>query len=193
MNIHAFHDLRMKPIGLNVSDFRFNVLLFPYQFHADIWLDAYRYVPRAGGWVNRFVFWKSESGKSPSGGTHPHGWRNIGTRPVKYRHEIVTDDFHAEFGQIANGLFIAPEELIRTVEESSDLTLPGWEPEKMARIKELFEAYQTVGEKQLWANLEFFLHEILPVAEEHGIQMAIHPDDPVIQLAGESEIFRSFS
>lgn len=26
----------------------------------------------------------------------------------------------------------APEELIRTVEKSSDLTLPGWEPEKMA-------------------------------------------------------------
>lgn len=30
MNIHAFHDLCMKPIGLNESDFRFNVLLFPY-------------------------------------------------------------------------------------------------------------------------------------------------------------------
>ncbi len=73
-------------------------------------------------------------------------------------------------------------ELIRTVEESSDLTLPGWEPEKMARIKELFEAYQTVDEKQLWANLEFFLHEILPVAEEHGIQMAIHPDDPPVNF-----------
>lgn len=58
-----------------------------------------------------------------------------------------------------------PQELIRTVEEASDMTLPGWEPEKLARIKELFAAYRTVDEEKLWDNLSFFLQEILPVAE----------------------------
>ncbi|MCZ6674455.1 MAG: mannonate dehydratase [Verrucomicrobia bacterium] len=31
---------------------------------------------------------------------------------------------------------------------------------------------------ELWQRLEYFLDEILPVAEEAGVQMAAHPDDP---------------
>lgn len=77
-----------------------------------------------------------------------------------------------------------PQELIRTVSEASDLTLPGWEPEKMDRITELFEAYEEVDEEQLWANLAVFLKEILPVAEACGIKMAIHPDDPPWSIFG---------
>ncbi|TDL92440.1 mannonate dehydratase [Vibrio vulnificus] len=79
---------------------------------------------------------------------------------------------------------LEPQDLIRTVTEASDLTLPGWEPEKMDRISELFESYKTVGEEQLWANLEIFLKEILPVAEACGIKMAIHPDDPPWSIFG---------
>lgn len=77
-----------------------------------------------------------------------------------------------------------PQELIRTVSESSDMTLPGWEPEKLARISELFEAYKEVDEEKLWENLAFFLNEILPVAEEASIKMAIHPDDPPWSIFG---------
>ena len=77
-----------------------------------------------------------------------------------------------------------PKELIRTVSEASDLTLPGWEPEKLDKITELFEAYKQVDEEQLWANLEIFLKEILPVAEACGIKMAIHPDDPPWSIFG---------
>ena len=32
--------------------------------------------------------------------------------------------------------------------------------------------------EELWARCEWFLHEILPVAEEFGVRMAAHPDDP---------------
>jgi len=77
-----------------------------------------------------------------------------------------------------------PKELIRTVSEASDLTLPGWEPEKLDKITDLFEAYKQVDEEQLWANLEIFLKEILPVAEACGIKMAIHPDDPPWSIFG---------
>jgi mannonate dehydratase len=37
-----------------------------------------------------------------------------------------------------------------------------------------------VSEATIWANLEYFLRAVMPVAEECGIQMALHPDDPPI-------------
>ena len=56
--------------------------------------------------------------------------------------------------------------------------LPGWEPERMAQIKELFAIYETVTEDQLFDNLVYFLNKIMPTCEKYGIRMAIHPDDP---------------
>ena len=35
-----------------------------------------------------------------------------------------------------------------------------------------------VSSEELWQRVEFFLREILPVAEENGVRMAAHPDDP---------------
>ena len=37
-----------------------------------------------------------------------------------------------------------------------------------------------ISEDKLWDNLFYFLDAVLPVAEENGIQMALHPDDPPI-------------
>ena len=35
-----------------------------------------------------------------------------------------------------------------------------------------------VSSEELWQRVEYFLKEILPVAEESGVRMAAHPDDP---------------
>lgn len=35
-----------------------------------------------------------------------------------------------------------------------------------------------ITEDQLWENLEYFLDEIVPVAEDAGVFLALHPDDP---------------
>lgn len=68
---------------------------------------------------------------------------------------------------------------------NSNLSLPGWDSsytkEEMA---ELFRKYKEIGEEGLWANLEYFLKEIIPVAEECDIKMAIHPDDPPWSIFG---------
>ena len=34
----------------------------------------------------------------------------------------------------------------------------------------------------LWATLEGFLREVLPVCEESGVELALHPDDPPIAM-----------
>ncbi|MFB6200540.1 MAG: mannonate dehydratase [Halorhabdus sp.] len=35
-----------------------------------------------------------------------------------------------------------------------------------------------ISESELWGNLEYFLDEVVPVAEEAGVKLALHPDDP---------------
>ena len=62
---------------------------------------------------------------------------------------------------------------------SGNLSLPGWdESYSQSELRALLERYQAVGEEQLWDNLRVFLQHVIPVAEESGVRMAIHPDDP---------------
>jgi len=56
--------------------------------------------------------------------------------------------------------------------------LPGWEPERMARIRELFDVYRNIDDAALLSNTKYFLEAIMPVCAKYGIKMAMHPDDP---------------
>ena len=45
---------------------------------------------------------------------------------------------------------------------------------------------------QLWLNLEGFLRDVLPVCEECGVSLAMHPDDPPLpELNGHAQIMHS--
>ena len=63
-------------------------------------------------------------------------------------------------------------------------TFPGWEPERMSKLDELFEAYRPVTKEKLWENLQYFLEAIMPTCHESGIKMAIHQDDPPWDIFG---------
>ena len=39
----------------------------------------------------------------------------------------------------------------------------------------------TVGEAELWDRFAWFLAELVPVAEEAGVRLAAHPDDPPVE------------
>lgn len=64
------------------------------------------------------------------------------------------------------------------------LTFPGWEPERMAKLDELFEDYRPVTKEKLWDNLKYFIEALMPVCNETGIKMAIHQDDPPWDIFG---------
>lgn len=69
--------------------------------------------------------------------------------------------------------------------DPTKLTLPGWDASyKPEEVKDLIEKYKELGEEGLWNNLKHFLEEIIPVAEECDVLMAIHPDDPPWPIFG---------
>lgn len=48
-------------------------------------------------------------------------------------------------------------------------------------------------EQEMWDNFERFVSAVVPVAEESGVRLALHPDDPPVEsLGGIPRIFRDF-
>ena len=78
-----------------------------------------------------------------------------------------------------------PETMFASVDAGSGgFVMPGWEPDRLAHLKDLFAMYRQVDEEALFANLKYFLERILPVCREYDISMASHPDDPAWSVFG---------
>mgnify|MGYP001221516899 CR=1 FL=1 len=87
---------------------------------------------------------------------------------------------------------IDPSKIFGTFEGNNNgFILPGWEPERMTKIKELFALYEGVDEDKLFENLKYFLEAIMPTCEKYKIKMAIHPDDPAWSVFGLPRIITS--
>lgn len=46
--------------------------------------------------------------------------------------------------------------------------------------KEPISKWGSFSENQIWDNYQWFLEQVMPIAEAHGVKMALHPDDPPI-------------
>ncbi|WP_342087932.1 mannonate dehydratase [Dyadobacter sp. OTU695] len=65
------------------------------------------------------------------------------------------------------------------------LGLPGSEEAfELANFQELLNAYAEIGDQELRENLYYFIRQVAPVAQEAGINLCIHPDDPPRPLLG---------
>ena len=85
----------------------------------------------------------------------------------------------------SNALVYYKEQLEKMDPLNGELSLPGWDSSYTKdQMADLFEKYSKVDEEKLWSNLEYFLNEIIPVAKECDVLMAIHPDDPPYPIFG---------
>lgn len=113
--------------------------------------------------------------------------RNLGAEGIK----TVCYNFMPVFGWIRSDVdyeledksttLIFDEEIVNKMDPvNDDLSLPGWafSSYSKAELTDLFEAYSKTNTEDIWNNLEYFLSKIIPVAEQAGVRMAIHPDDP---------------
>jgi mannonate dehydratase len=55
-----------------------------------------------------------------------------------------------------------------------------------------FEVDRELDDAAMWANFEYFIRAVIPVAEEAGVRLCLHPDDPPVPtLGGVARLFRS--
>ena len=78
----------------------------------------------------------------------------------------------------------------KSLPERGGATVSGFSYE--AALKEPISKYAPISETQLWENYQYFIEQVMPVAEANGVQMALHPDDPPISpIHGISRILTS--
>ena len=60
---------------------------------------------------------------------------------------------------------IDPEKMFESLAgDTNGAVMPGWEPERMEHVKELFELYKGIDEEKLFENIVYFLKAIMPGA-----------------------------
>ncbi len=80
------------------------------------------------------------------------------------------------------------DDLVQTVL----LGFPGsGEAYTLAGLKSALARYRGLGEDELRDHLIRFLKEVVPVAEESGVRLAVHPDDPPRSLLGLPRVVRN--
>lgn len=96
---------------------------------------------------------------------HEYTWEELNR--AKERYELMNDD---EIEQLQKNIIAG---------------LPGSsEGFTMNDFRKALEPYENIDTKKLQEHLIYFLKEITPVAEEAGVMMAIHPDDPPYSILG---------
>lgn len=81
---------------------------------------------------------------------------------------------------------------VDAIDISEGISLPGWDASyRPEELQALLAEYREIDEEKLWSHLAYFLRAIVPVAEECGIRMAIHPDDPPRPIFGLPRIVKN--
>lgn len=106
-------------------------------------------------------------------------------RPGAVFSNKITDAAHQRFAEMDQD---RKDQLVRNVV----FGLPG-SAEKMSLedVRELLGQYADISKDELRANFTAFLESVAPVAEELGMRLCCHPDDPPFDLLGLPRIMSS--
>lgn len=64
-------------------------------------------------------------------------------------------------------------------------------PDPVSLFNKLLSLYSGIDKEGLRANMKYFLDKVIPVAEEYGMNLCVHPDDPPFQVSGLPRIVTS--
>jgi len=108
---------------------------------------------------------------------------SVGVKVVCYNFMPVFDwtrsDLNFELADGSTALIYDADAVAKMDPNLGELSLPGWDSSfTKESMKAVLDQYKNVTEEDLWNNLKYFLERVCKVADEVGIKMAIHPDDP---------------
>ncbi|AUD03302.1 mannonate dehydratase [Spirosoma pollinicola] len=96
---------------------------------------------------------------------------------VDYESEI-SESAHQKFSRMTDGQIAELSNIVL-------LGLPGSEEAfTLDTFQGLLNEYTTIGDAELRQNLYYFIRQVAPVAQEVGVNLCIHPDDPPYPLLG---------
>jgi len=78
----------------------------------------------------------------------------------------------------------------KDIPERGGALVTGFDAEEAGKLP--FKRPELVPASEIWDNYKWFLREVLPAAEEAGVKMALHPDDPPFpSIEGVDRVFIS--
>ena len=79
-------------------------------------------------------------------------------------------------------------ELVKTIIAGLPGSSEGYPvPEKgfdLSKFQSILDTYKNIGEDEMRNSIVYFLEQVVPVAEEVGVMLCIHPDDPPFSILG---------
>lgn len=143
-------------------------------------------------WTRTHLFWKLEDGSTAL--RFDKVEMAVFEKFIMQR-EGVENDYDDTILQRAESRFMemSPSEKQR-LEEGILKGLPGTVDDLTIPVfKDMIAQYKDMSHADLKSNLSYFLNQVIPVCEEYGIKMAIHPDDPPFDIMGLPRIIKSES